>query len=762
MTTVQINQLQSAEQQLLTIEEQVSTGNAFQYLSQDPTAGIQGVLLQEEINQKTQVQTNLTTATGYMSTADSALTSVSTLINSIQSTVQSSIGTTATAADRTAAATQVQNAIQQLVNTGNQQYQGSYLFAGSETTSEPFTLIGSNVVYNGNTGALKTYSDIGQTLQTNVDGNSAFGAISAPVVGVDLNPNVTLSTQLSNLNNGNGVSLGSIEISDGSNSSTVDLSSAKSIGDVVGLIEANPPAGDKASVSVTNTGLDVQLTDSSSGAAKEISINEVGGGSTAGDLGILNVTGSSSGQITGQPLNPTLSLSTSLSDLLGTSATAVLASSGDNNDVAITAINHGTAGNNLAVSFVTNSSLAAGQVTVNYDTSNPSAPQLVFDVSPSGVTANAVVSALNSDSAVNSLFQASLVSSDTTSSVAAGTGDIDPTATATTAGGSGVTFDQSGLQVSNGGKTYTIDLSSAKTVQDVIDDINNSGANLTASFNATGNGLSVTSNLSGSDFSIGENGGSTATELGLRTFTNSTQLADLNHGEGVSTAGAGLSDFTIQRPDGTSFSVSLSGANTIGDVINDINNNTNNQGSNQVTAKLNATGNGIELVSNDITSTKAPFQVIVNNNSLAAQDLGLVAAGATTSATSVVGSASQTISGTDTNPQEVDGLFNSLSKLYTALQDDDTPEIGRDLGLLQNNLTQLGFAQAELGARQQYLQTAQTKVSNDLTILNSNYSNDVNVDMTTAATQLSTAEISYQATLQVTALVSKQSLLNYL
>ena len=360
LNTVAISQMQTAEQQLLTIEEQVSTGDAFQYLSQDPTAGIQGVLLQEEINQKTQVQTNLTTNSGYMSTTDSALTSVSTLINSVQSTVESSIGTTATAADRTAAATQVENALQQLVNIGNQQYQGSYIFAGSDTTTQPFTLVGNNVQYNGNTGSLNTFSDIGQTLQTNVDGNSAFGAISAPVSGADLSPNLTLDTQLANLNNGHGVSLGSIQVSDGTNTSTINLSSAKSVSDVVGLIEANPPAGDKVVVSVTNTGLDVQLTESATGASKELSISEIGGGTTATDLGIVNTIGSSTGQIIGQALNPTLSLSTSLSDLLGTSATATISSAGGNNDITITALNHGTAGNNVAVSFAVDSSLAPG------------------------------------------------------------------------------------------------------------------------------------------------------------------------------------------------------------------------------------------------------------------------------------------------------------------------------------------------------------------------------------------------------------------
>ena len=75
----------------------------------------------------------------------------------------------------------------------------------------------------------------------------------------------------------------------------------------------------------------------------------------------------------------------------------------------------------------------------------------------------------------------------------------------------------------------------------------------------------VRSRLSGADFSIGENGGTTATQLGIRSLTANTALADLNHGLGVtSITGA---DFTIHRKDGTDLPIDISSAVTIGDVL---------------------------------------------------------------------------------------------------------------------------------------------------------------------------------------------------
>ncbi len=365
------NNIQVNQQNMLQIEDEVGTGQAFQLMSQDPTAAMLGLQLKEQIAQKTQVQSNLTNDQSYLSQTDTELTTVANQLTSIQSTVETAIGTTSTPEDQQAAAQQVQNALQQLVAIGNTQYQGRYLFAGSDSTVQPFQLVGNNIQYNGNSGSLNTYVDTNQLLGTNVDGNSAFGAISAPVQGATLSPNVTSSTPLSVLNRGKGVAAGSIEISDGTNTSVVNLSSAKTVGDVVSLIEANPPAGDQVSVSVTPTGLNVQLSSSASSSA--LSINNVDGGTTASDLGISTATAASSGLVTGTPLNPTLTLDTALNQL-GTPATATITSAGANNDIQIQAVQNGSTSNNVAVSFVTNPAIPQGSETVTYDDSNPSAP----------------------------------------------------------------------------------------------------------------------------------------------------------------------------------------------------------------------------------------------------------------------------------------------------------------------------------------------------------------------------------------------------
>ena len=125
------------------------------------------------------------------------------------------------------------------------------------------------------------------------------------------------------------------------------------------------------------------------------------------------------------------------------------------------------------------------------------------------------------------------------SSKLAGTGTVNiATFNSVTSGGSGQPLDQThGLILTNGGKSVNLDISQAKTVEDLTNLINASGLNFSAQINATKNGIDVRSRLSGADFTIGENGGTTATQLGIRTYTGTTNLADLNRGIGAANHG---------------------------------------------------------------------------------------------------------------------------------------------------------------------------------------------------------------------------------
>ena len=229
---------------------------------------------------------------------------------------------------------------------------------GRRPRVSPFELIDTFVAYNGDSGQVRNYSDIGVLFASNAAGSEVFGAFSSQVRGsTDLNPQLTVDTPLSSLREGRGISPnGSITVSDGSNVSVVDLSNAATVGDVVRLIEASPPEGRKISVGLTANGLTVQLDASGGG---NLTISEFVGGSTAAELGILETAGVGIGTLTGTDLNPVILPTTRLDDLLGSKATARLVSSGVNNDVLLEAGANGASFNGASIQLVDDDLLTA-------------------------------------------------------------------------------------------------------------------------------------------------------------------------------------------------------------------------------------------------------------------------------------------------------------------------------------------------------------------------------------------------------------------
>ena len=173
------------------------------------------------------------------------------------------------------------------------------------------------------------------------------------------------------------------------------------------------------------------------------------------------------------------------------------------------------------------------------------------------------------------------------------------------------------------------------TVEDLLNTLNGSDADVLAELN-DGRTISIRSRLSGADFAIGENGGDTATHLGLRSFTEATRIADLNHGLGIHPNETG-EDFIIRRKDGVELRFDLSSdafsGTTVGDVINLINNHASNLvPATRVVARLAENGNGIELVDDGLTGN-GQLTVLKVNNSQVAEDLGLVPVGQSTAST---------------------------------------------------------------------------------------------------------------------------------
>ena len=532
-----LQQIQFDQKDLFRIQTQLSTGRRFEMPSEDPVSALRVMSLQRLLERKEQMRTNLTTNQSFLTATDITLSTTAELITEIRGVAMEVIGTTASDVQRKAAAEQVTQAISQLTDTGNTKFRGRYLFAGSTTLVRPFqTTEAGFVEYLGNEKKLLSYSDIDLLFETNVPGSEVFGAISGEVRGsVDLDPILTYNTRLADLDLGKGIGPGSIAVSDGNSTSIVDLSSAETIGDVAAMIRANPPGTRSLDVEITPTGLKIQL-DSAPG---DLTIREVGGGTTASELGILTDVGVGNNAVVGSDLDPILRTTTLLADVLGARARAVVRPLGPDNDFILEADLLGQEYNGVTITFVDDPLVEVEHEVVTYD---DLAKTIEVRIDEYHTRAENVLKALNDAHAAGDLpFTARM---DPLDGQSGGQGMIVATPPGQTAGqtaeGSGGELDRdSGFQITNGGQTHTILLmqgGEAKTIEDLLNKLNGSGAGVLAEINGDCTGIDVRSRVSGADFAIGENGGTTATQLGIRTFTADVRLEELNFGRGVEDA----------------------------------------------------------------------------------------------------------------------------------------------------------------------------------------------------------------------------------
>lgn len=752
-----VGQVQNDQLDLFKLQNQISTGQRLQLPSDDAPAALRAIVLQRLLDRKAQIQTNVQANNQYLSASYSKLGSVSDMLIDLRGDVVGIAGTTSTPEARQTLIQRIDQVLESIVANGNAQSQGRYLFAGSSAQTQPYDYNGEYVEYSGNEGSLRSYVDLERLFDTNVPGTDVFGGISSQAKGGSLQAEVSANTLLSTVNDGSGISRNaavsiSITTATSTVTSVVDLSKAVTLGDVARLIERGAPTGTQITASVDGAGLQLSTTSGT------IVINEVAEGRAASELGILTpVNAGPTNTVNGTPLNAAILPTTKLSSLLGTKAQGRLESVGANNDIVLTANKNGVDLNDVDVVFANDG--VAGAETADY---NSTSKTLTVHVQAGFSTATDVAAAITTEGT----FTAVVDYHDATATPQAGTNPVEiKSFTDITKGGTGDVLDTAaGLILTNGGKTVTLDTSSAETVEDLLNMINGLDLGLAAEINAARDGINLRSRLSGTDLTIGENGGQLATQLGIRTYTGESKLADFNRGVGVPTAtDPTKNDLLITARDGTQLSINLSTAETVQDVIALINGNAaNNTGSTAVVARLAETGNGIELVDQSTTTTGS-FSVQTVEGSQAAQYLGFVADGQTQTSTSALDAdGNYVIQSEDRHTIESDSVFNTLIRLKHALEQNDTGEISRSIDRLDSDISRVTFARGEIGLRMQSLEVIGDNLKYENVQLKSALSDDIDVDLVEAISNMTARQYSLQASLQTAASLMQLSLLNFI
>lgn len=468
------------------------------------------------------------------------------------------------------------------------------------------------------------------------------GTISLSMGGGSLNT----QTNLAQLNGGNGVQRGQFRITDGSgNSAVIDTSSAVTIDDVVNQINSAMDINVHASLSNNH----LVLTDMSGQPNSTLTVRDMGSGQSAAGLGIAGT--SNTGTLTGTSID-SLGLNTaiaSLNDGLG-----IRTASNGGTDFQATLADGST------VSVSLGSAQTVGDIINAINTAGGSKLKATLDANNNSIdltdssTGSGTLSVLsqNGSHAAEDLGFTNTPSSGTVTgkTVLAG---LDTSLISSLNGGSGLPLGTISIKNRNGAST-NVNFSGAKTVQDLLNDINNSGAGVTASLNNSGNGIQIQDATGGSgNLVIGDVNSTSAQALGIAgTFNTNTQavkgadlhvqwvsantqLSKYNGGKGV-TPGS----FSITNSKGQSATIDLTSGtfNTLGDVINAI----NNKGLG-VTASINQNGNGLLLTDTLNGSGKL---TVANVTGTTAKDLNIAG---TATGNTIDGSFEKTISVSSTD-----------------------------------------------------------------------------------------------------------------
>jgi len=309
-------QVQSGRLGIQQLEEQLSTGKRYSLPSQDPTAAIRVIGIQRDLEFRDQTLRNLDSSQGYLNVTESNLANVQDLLIETRGLGVESAGNVNSAEEREGWINQINSTLDRLVSSANSKYQDRYLFTGGKTGTPTVVGVKNTIQFTGNDVDLLTIAETGDYVAHNVTGQKALGLISDGVVSrVDLDPAAIGSTRLADLNGGQGISRGAIQLSDGFERVTVELTGADTLDDVLERVNGQVTlSGRNVQFSLSNGAIVVGYQD---GLPGQLRILEAGAGRTAKDLGILAEIPSTPLPITGTSLDPILRPTTLLSQLNG-------------------------------------------------------------------------------------------------------------------------------------------------------------------------------------------------------------------------------------------------------------------------------------------------------------------------------------------------------------------------------------------------------------------------------------------------------------
>lgn len=520
---------QMALRRFLEMQTQMSSGRRINKPSDDPLGVLRDLDYRTELAKNEQYQKNVNQGQNWIQTYDTALGEMKDMISTAKEVAVSMSNGTYDNIAREASAREIDSLFNQIIQLANSKHDGKNIFAGFKTDQNALNTYANGVRYNGDDGQLEFQLGSSTKMGVNLIGSDVFlKQLSVLGEKADLNVGINATTLLSNLHNGQGIDQapGTITITDQNLgiTSNIDLSAAASINDVINTINAQLTADGITNLTVdvgpennnlffdtTQNGLISNLT----------SLNKINGGSGV-DLSNGKIRLTDGGTIDTQV---DFSSANTIGDIIGEFNTQVAAAGIANVTMQLNAAQTG-----LEITDTNGTPLGLSVSEIDSNTNVASALGILGNVNPTlnGHDLNPAVSFKVEEAGGTTAEDLGILadfSADYTGN------DLDPillTTSNISDLNNGKGFERGEIQISQGDMTRIIDLKNATlvTVQDLLDAINNSGLDITASINPNGKGIQIINNDPTKSLTIEDvSNGKTAKNMGI--FGSSDMMGSL-------------------------------------------------------------------------------------------------------------------------------------------------------------------------------------------------------------------------------------------
>lgn len=500
-----ITNLRRGIERFMNLQNQMSTGRRINKPSDDPTGTIRDLSFRSTLRKIDQFEKNISHSTSWLSQMDvvlddinSTLTDASALAVQLGSDNQADISLPG-------GAEEVKAMIDQLVRSVNTQVQGQFVFGGFRTNVPPFSAYGTGVVYEGDSGQIQLEIEERARMTINVPGSDILTkSYSTLGESADVNAGVEGATLISSLNGGTGIDQapGVFNIIDKNLGITaaIDLSGLAAnatvqdaITEINTQLAANVPPITNLTAEIGPEGNNIRLVATDR--------NEINGTTPLKNLKQGSGVDMDPGRIVFHNDDSTISFEADLTaantiqDVVDTLNATFAANPDPQVNNLVASINPAGTGLRIQDTNGTPLGLYVSEFNLDGTTANDLGiegfigPDMIgADLEPIPefqVEESAPGETTAEDLGILGLMNRYLVGS-----------DINPVLTADTPismldNGNGIALDT--IQILHGEHSRLIDLgaSGITTVQDVLDAINSSGLDITASINAAGTGIQI-------------------------------------------------------------------------------------------------------------------------------------------------------------------------------------------------------------------------------------------------------------------------------